>query len=87
MIIQLLITTIYFINLLENNPRKLVIICRKYISPISFLLTGGLTRPIPISNKIISVATKFENYIPQAILQFIAFRQILILRIVEKNES
>jgi SAM-dependent methyltransferase len=86
-VLQALLNNQNFINLLENNPRKLVTICRKYISPISFLLTGGLTRPIPISNKIISVATKFESYIPQAIMQFIAFRQILILSIVEKNES
>lgn len=86
-VLQALLNNQNFIDLLENNPGKLITICRKYISPISFLLTGGLTRPIPISNKIISVVTKFENYIPQAILQFIAFRQILILRIVEKNES
>jgi len=84
-VLQALLNNQNFINLLKNNPSKLVTICHKYISPISFLLTGGLTRPIPISNKIISAAIKFESYIPQVILQFIAFRQILILRISDKK--
>jgi len=54
-------------------------ITRKYISPISFFLTGGINRPIPLSTNIIKITIAIEKKIPQALLKFIASRQIVVI--------
>jgi hypothetical protein len=54
----------------------------KFLSVISFFLTGGINRPFKISPKVIKYFIHAESKIPQSILRFIACR--MSIEIVRK---
>jgi hypothetical protein len=54
----------------------------RYISPVSFFMTGGINRPFKISSGIIERCIQFEEKIPQSILKLVACR--MIIKIVRK---
>ncbi len=54
-------------------------VTRKYISPISFFLTGGINKPIRLNPNIIKFALAIEGKIPRTFLKLIASRQIVII--------
>jgi SAM-dependent methyltransferase len=54
-------------------------VTRKFISPISFFLTGGINRPIRLNPNIIKGVLAIEAKLPQAVLRLIASRQIVII--------
>jgi SAM-dependent methyltransferase len=62
-----------------QNFESRLILKRYLISPLSFFLTGGINRPIPIHPKIIRFAISAESRIPNALMKFLAARQIIVL--------
>ncbi|CAN2170781.1 AdoMet_MTases domain containing protein [Candidatus Nanopelagicaceae bacterium] len=81
---QVICQKLFFSRLGRRNLEKVLPdetdVTRRYISPISFFLTGGINKPIRLNPKIIKVALAIEDKIPQAILKLIASRQIVIIR-------
>jgi SAM-dependent methyltransferase len=64
---------------LQENLGSSFVLTRYLVSPLSFFLTGGINRPIPISPKVIRFAISAESKIPNQIMKFLAARQIIVL--------
>ena len=80
---QIICQKMFFSRLGRSNLEKVLPdeteVTRKYISPISFFLTGGINKPIRLNPNIIKGVLAFEDKIPQAFLKLIASRQIVII--------
>lgn len=55
-------------------------ITTEFISPFSFFATGGLSNPLPVPRKLISIILKIENQIPNQILRIIGSRMIIVIQ-------
>jgi SAM-dependent methyltransferase len=66
-------------NYYQMNFGSRLTLTRDLISPLSFFLTGGINRPIPISPKVIRFAISAESKIPNPLMKFLAARQIIVL--------
>ena len=77
-ILQALLRSKFFSGLIESG----LIEIKKYstIAPFSFFLTGGINRPIPMSEKVISVMIKIERIFPKSFLRILATRQVLVVQ-------
>lgn len=52
----------------------------KYLSPISFFATGGVSHPFQSSTRIVETLFKFEKLIPASLLKFLASRVIISIQ-------
>ena len=50
-----------------------------YISPFSFFVTGGLTKPLPTPGWVVRGLIVIEGFIPQIFLKYISSRMIIII--------
>jgi hypothetical protein len=51
----------------------------KFISVLSFFLTGGINRPLPTPKSVIKVLIKLEEKIPQQAMKFLASRMVITI--------
>ena len=52
----------------------------EFISPLSFFATGGLSKPLPVSSRLIGLLLKIENKTPNRILQLIGARMVVVIQ-------
>jgi len=65
--------------LLELFPKQEFRIRIKIFSIFSFFITGGLSRPMPISRKIVQIIFKLESHLPQTLLKILGSRCIVVI--------
>ncbi len=49
----------------------------EYIHPLSFFLTGGLSRPLPTPAKLITICQRVERKLPRLLMKFISSRVVI----------
>lgn len=61
-------------------PETEYLIETKFVSVLSFFLTGGINRPLPIPPSTIALFIKIESKFPQSIMRLIASRMIITIK-------
>jgi len=78
-VLQAILKQNIWTEFIQTNSQKKVKLNRFYFSPLSFFATGGLSRPLPVSAKIISALIFLEEKLPKNFLKSTSANQMLVI--------
>lgn len=77
-ILQALLKSKYFQEEIQSG--RISILSYQKFAPFSLYITGGINNPLPTSESMVKSLINFEQRIPPKILEWIASRQVIILK-------
>ena len=78
-VLQALLANQKVIEIITQKSQKILTYERLFFSPLSFFVTGGLNKPLPVSSAIVQFVIKIESLIPKKLMKLLAARQILLI--------